>query len=147
MNLIAPRNTIALDPGSILPRLLTIGVAAGALIYEGALVTSDANGNAQAGGVGRCIGRALETIDNRNGVAGAQVIRTDAGCFNWQSAGGSDAISLTTVLRGDVVFIFDDHTVARTDGGSTRSPAGYFVGINELDGTIWVQTGLAGLPR
>jgi hypothetical protein len=144
-NLTLPRKTIKLDVDSVLPQLLQVGVAAGVVIQSGALVTSDAIGWARPGGVGVALGRALQTVDNTNGVAGALTILVEPGCFNWQSAGGADAISLATVARGATVYIFDDHTVAATSAFGTRSPAGYFVGINELDGTIWVQTGLAGL--
>ncbi len=144
-NLTLPRKTIKLDIDSVLPQLLQVGVAAGVVIQSGALVTSDAIGWARPGGVGVALGRALQTVDNTNGVAGALTILVEPGCFNWQSAGGADAISLATVARGATVYIFDDHTVAATSAFGTRSPAGYFVGINELDGTIWVQTGLAGL--
>jgi hypothetical protein len=146
-NLTTPRSaTIKYDVDSVLPQLMQPLIAAGVVIYEGALVTSDAEGKARPGGIGVSLGRAIQTVDNRVPPSSgpAPTILVEPGCFAWSTMAGPDAVSLATTPRGAMVFIADDHTVARTDGGGTRSPAGYFVDENPLGG-VFVQTGLAGI--
>lgn len=143
-NLTIERKTNKLDVDSVLPQLLQPLIADGVMIFEGALVTSDALGEARPGGTGAALGRAIQTVDNRVPPSSGprRTILVEPGCFDWATVSGPDAVTLATVARGAIVFIYDDHTVARTDGGGTRAPAGYFVDIDPLTGLAWVQTGL-----
>ncbi|PYG27849.1 hypothetical protein C8N36_114125 [Pelagimonas varians] len=45
---------------------------------------------------------------------------------------------ITSADVGSVCFAVDDQTVAKTDGSSTRSPAG-IVDVVDLNGNIWVR--------
>ncbi len=45
-----------------------------------------------------------------------------------------DEDEITEDHYGQIVFAVDDNTLAATDGGGTRSPAGYFVGFTDLAG-------------
>ena len=113
-------------------------VAAGAKIFEGAILMRDAHGNLVQGqaaksliGVGRAGGRA----DNTSGKAGDARVSYHAGVFAYANATSSDAITQADI--GKICYAVDDQTVAKTDGGGARSPAG-FVEAVDADG-IWVR--------
>lgn len=113
-------------------------VAAGAKVYGGALVALNANGFAVGGltAIGlRYQGRSEEFVDNTGGVDGGKfvVVRRNK-AFKWKNS-GADPVSQADV--GNLVYIVDDETVAKTNGGNTRSAAGKLLGI-EPDG-VWVE--------
>ncbi len=117
--------------------LLSIPVAAGAILYQGALVAVTATGFASPGAVATTLkgaGRAETTVDNTGGADGAKSITVKRGVFRFKNH-GADAITQADLLAD--CFIVDDETVARTNGGNTRSRAGKIVGV-EATG-IWVD--------
>lgn len=113
-------------------------VEAGVVIFAGALVVRNAAGNlapgtAATGLVG--VGRAQERVDNAAGTAGANIMRFQRGTFAYGNAAGADEVTAADV--GKICFVVDDQTVAKTDGGGTRSPAGI---IHLVDSRgVWVR--------
>lgn len=112
-------------------------VAAATTIFAGALVMRTATGylteGATAlGSIG--VGRAEEEVANA-GVNGAETIKVRPGIFQFKNSSAGDAITIAEI--GDVCFIVDDETVAKTDGTGTRSPAG-FVHAVDAQG-VWVR--------
>lgn len=109
-------------------------------IYAGALVVLDggyaAPGKTATGLV--AIGRCDELADNTGGANGAITALVKRGVFKFGNSGGGDAITQTEV--GADCYVVDDQTVAKTNGGNTRSVAGKVVAIDS-DG-IWVKLGL-----
>ena len=113
-------------------------VAAGAKIFEGAILMRDANGNLVQGqsargliGVGRAGGRA----DNTSGAAGDARVSYHAGIFAYANATSSEAITEADI--GKICYALDDQTVSKTDGGGARSPAGFVAFIDESG--VWVH--------
>lgn len=113
-------------------------VAAATRIFAGSLVCLNAAGLAVPGATSTTLkarGRAEEQIDNRDGAAGDVRIETRRGLFRFDNSAAADAIA-----RADIdneCFIVDDHTVAKTNGTSTRSVAGI---IRDLDDAgVWVE--------
>ena len=133
MTLTANRNT---------PRrfgdIVTLGIAAAVVIYAGALVARDANGNATPGATAttlRGVGRARERYDNTGGAANALNVDIEKGIYRYKNSADADAI--TTANIGADCYIVDDETVALTNGGNTRSVAGK---IHDVDAEgVWVD--------
>lgn len=127
-------------------QLYTLGVAAAKLVYAGAIVCLDANGNATPGAVTNgliCIGRAEEQADNTLGIAGAINVDVRRGVFRWANSGGGDAIAETDM--GEICYIVDDQTVAKTSAAGTRSVAGKIFDIDAQG--VWVDTRVPGEQR
>lgn len=82
------------------------------------------------------VGIFQKTVDNTAGKDGDLVGLARQGTFPFFNSGGADAIVLADV--GKDCFLVDDQTVAKTDGGVTRSRAGKIMRIRE-DGFIYVQ--------
>lgn len=112
-------------------------VAAGVVIYAGALVVLDADGNAAPGTTGNGLtarGVAMASIDNSQGAAGAEMVETEKGV--WRLANdGADTIDRTHI--GGTAYIVDDQTVAASDGSGSRSAAGNIVDVDDLG--VWVE--------
>ncbi|MFZ1680357.1 MAG: hypothetical protein WAT70_05000, partial [Rhizobiaceae bacterium] len=83
-------------------------------------------------------GRAEQRVDNSDGAAAAKSIRVRSGVFRWNNSAAGDAITAAEI--GDECFIVDDNTVAKTNGGATRSVAGKIVNVDAHG--VWVRTGL-----
>ena len=117
--------------------VLSVPVAAGKKIFAGALVAANATGLATPGATATgltALGRAEEMVDNSAGGNGAVNIRVRRGkAFKF----ANDADAVTQSMLGKTIYIVDDQTVAKTDGGGTRSAAGKCVGV-ESDG-VWVE--------
>lgn len=116
----------------------TVPVAAGVVIYAGALVVMNAGGYAEPGqaGVGLVtLGRAEYQANNATGANGAVTVKVRRGIFNFVSGVAGDAI--TTANRGATVYVIDDETVGLTSGGGTRSVAGWVYDV-DADG-VWVS--------
>lgn len=117
-----------------------IGVlmATGVKIYAGSLVAANASGFATPGDTATTLtylGRASETVDNTAGANGAKTVRVDR-----KEAYKFANLAADPVVQADLgktCYIVDDQTVAKTNGGATRSAAGKVVGI-ESDG-VWVE--------
>lgn len=115
-------------------------VAAAKKIFAGSLVALDSSGNAQPGATATGLvaaGRAAEYIDNSSGNAGDKQVTIEPGVFRWANSSAGDAITKAEI--GDLCYIVDDQTVAKTNGTNTRSVAGYIVDVDS-DG-VWVVTG------
>jgi hypothetical protein len=113
-------------------------VKANVKIFAGALVALDAAGNAQPGSTALNLvarGRAKELVDNLGGIAGAQRIETERGSFRFANSAAADAITRAEI--GDDCYIVDDQTVAKTNGGGTRSIAGKIEDVDAVG--VWVR--------
>jgi hypothetical protein len=123
----ADRNTPRIEGN-----LRVLDMAASMLIYAGALVMRDASGNAKKGATAlgsHGAGRAEERVDNSSGSAGDLTIKAREGIFRWDNSSAGDAITKAEI--GKVCYIVDDHTVAKTSGSNTRSPAGIVADIDD----------------
>jgi hypothetical protein len=132
MALAADRNTPMKDA-----EIVSVPVAANAVIYAGAIVVANASGYAAPGSMAAnltYLGRADRYVDNTGGANGDKTALVRRGkAFKWKNS-SSDA--LTQAELGKICYIVDDETVAKTDGTSSRSAAGIVLGI-EADG-VWV---------
>lgn len=118
---------------------ITLPCAAAKRIFAGSMVALNSEGQATpavtaTGLLG--IGRALETVDNRNGLAGERVVTIDKGIFLFASGSGADLITRADI--GRACYMVDDQTVAKTDGSGTRSTAGKVFDLDE-HGQVWVD--------
>jgi hypothetical protein len=112
-------------------------------IYAGGIVMLDSSGRALKGATATgCIGvglaltnRDLDTYDNSSGADGALSVRFDEGIFLAKNSSAGDAIAAGD--EGKPCYIVDDETVAKTDGSSTRSPAGRVFRVDSAG--VWVQ--------
>jgi hypothetical protein len=117
-------------------------VAAGVLIYEGAMVAVDSSGNvrpARANSGDRVLGIAARRVDNTLGGAGAtpaggvDIDSDSLGLF--ENSASTDAI--TDAHVGYSCYAVDDQTVALTDNGGARPRAGK---IHKVEGgKVWVD--------
>lgn len=106
-------------------------------ILAGTIVMLNAAGNATGGAAATgqiADGVAMETIDNSGGAAGALKIRVEKGVFSFENSASTDAITKAEI--GDLCYIVDNQTVAKTDGSGTRSAAGRIVDV-DAEG-VWV---------
>lgn len=113
-------------------------LAASVLVYAGALVMRNAagyltKGATATGAIG--VGRAEERVDNSAGSAGDAALRYRPGVFRFANSSSTDAITIAEI--GDVCFVADDQTVAKTSGTNTRSPAGIVEDVDDLG--VWVR--------
>lgn len=139
MALTADRNTPRREGEEIV-----LNVAAAKKIYAGSLVARDASGNAAPGGTATTLlgmGRAEEYVDNSTGAAGDKTVKIRKGVFRFANSAAGDQI--TTADIGKECYIVDDQTVAKTDGGSTRSIAGRIDDVESAG--VWVEFAI--IPR
>lgn len=112
--------------------VVTLPVEANAVIYAGAMVARNGDGNAvpasDTAGL-RVVGRAAARADNSGGAAGAITVQASKGIFAYSHSGlGRDDI-------GAQAYAADDQTVALT--GTNSVPAGI---IFDVDGDgAWVR--------
>lgn len=129
------RNTVKRD-GTRFSR----GVAANAVLYQGALACLSATGFATPGATATTLtadGMVKETVDNTGGADGAVNVELERGVFRFENSAAADAITAAEI--GDDCYIVDDQTVAKTNGGATRSIAGK---IEDVDAQgVWVRIG------
>jgi hypothetical protein len=118
---------------------LALPQKANTIIYPGALVVVNAGyaapGTAATGllAAGCADQDCINQPSDSTGLAdGAITIRVKQGVFAFDNSTAGDAI--TQALVGRNCYIVDDHTVAKTSNGSTRSVAGVIVAIDALDG-------------
>lgn len=113
-------------------------VAASTLIYAGALVMRNAagyivKGQTATGLVG--VGRAEERVDNSAGANGALSVTYRPGVYHFANSAAADEITQAEI--GSLCYAVDDQTVAKTNGSSTRSPAGI---VEDVDAQgVWVR--------
>lgn len=116
------------------------GVAATKKIFEGSLVCLSATGYATPGAVATTLiadGLALKTVDNTAGADGALTVEVERGTFRFANSAAGDAITRAEI--GDDCYIVDDQTVAKTNGGATRSIAGKIADVDAIG--VWVKIG------
>ena len=120
--------------------LISAGVTAAKKCYAGGIAVLDGSGNIKPGvtGVGlACVGRFEEYVDNSAGAAGAVTATAKRGTFRFANSAAADAITAAEI--GDVCYIVDDQTVAKTSGTATRSVAGVIMDVDSAG--VWVQMG------
>lgn len=132
MPLAGPRNTPERNTGNN----FEFAVAASVRIYPGALVMLNSNGDARPGAAATgqtAAGRARTDSTEKPGF-----VEVQRGVFRWKNSASADAI--TKADWGKQVFIVDDETVAKTNGGdpATRSVAGICRGVDAAG--VWVET-------
>ncbi len=119
-------------------KLLSVPVAASAVLYAGALIVANATGYAAPGSVAAdltAMGMATEKVDNSAGADGdlnIEVLRGRA--FKFKNDGTNP---VTQAHLGQDCYVFDDETVSSNATGT--SVAGKVVDI-ESDG-VWVFIG------
>lgn len=118
--------------------LITVSVAANAVIHAGAMVVANASGYAAPGSTATgltYLGRAEEAVDNTGGANGALTVMVRRKkAFKFKNYG---ADPVTQASLGKVCYIVDDETVAATDGTGTRSAAGKVIGLDSAG--VWVE--------
>jgi hypothetical protein len=113
------RNTVSAWRGRGVP----LKVKAGAVIYKGAVVATDATGFAvPAGDVAghRVVGVARDTVNNVGQADGAQLVNADKGVFLLNNNGANPVVQATV---GGTCLVVDDNTV-RASGGTNAVVAG-----------------------
>ncbi len=110
-------------------------VDAGVKIYGGAMVALNGAGNARPANNGtatRCMGVAMQTVDNTTGAAGAQTVVVRRSCFAFGTSNAAPA------HVGQVGYALDDQTIQIGSGG----PAAGMVVAVEVVGAVtqvWVD--------
>lgn len=138
------RKTDQVDPNSVIPQLLSFPAEASTKIYGGAMVATNAAGNAVPASASTALklwGRCERQTDNSSGGAGALQVPVRPGCFYYASGTSADAIAAANV--GQACYSIDDNTVGLTDGAGTRPYAGVIVGVRS-DGQVAVLVGQPG---
>lgn len=132
-------------PDIVVPALLQFPVAAATTIYGGAIVATNAAGNAvpaTSNTALRIWGRCEQQVINA-GAAGAQMVLVRQGAFPYNNGTAADA--LTAADAGNICYVIDDNTVGKTDGGGTRQAAGLFYGLDYITGNPNVGIGFPSL--
>jgi len=115
-------------------------LAAAAVVFAGGMVMLDAAGNAVPGktAVGLIArGVAQYSVDNSAGAAGDLTVESEPGVYQFDNSAAADLITRAEI--GDIAYVVDDQTVAKTNGGATRSAAGTIEDV-DADG-VWVRIG------
>lgn len=121
---------------------VSIPVAAGVKIFIGAGVVRNSSGYAAPASSATGLisaGVSNDYVDNTTGADGAQNVLVEPGIWTFNNSASTDLITIAEV--GDQCYWVDDQTVAKTNGGGTRSPAGNIEHV-ESNGLVWVRTGL-----
>jgi hypothetical protein len=127
--------------GEPLPPRVDYPIAANVKIWQGSQVMLDAGYlKPAATATGKLVvGMAEATVDNTGGgAAGAKKVPVRPGVSRWGNSAAADLIAQAQV--GLLCWAVDDQTVAKTDGGATRSVAGTIAAVDS--GGVWVQQGL-----
>lgn len=116
------------------------GLAAAKTLYAGVIACLDSSGNLTPGSTAtglKCLGRSAALYDNSAGSAGDITGEVESGIFRFDNSASADAI--TDAEIGEVCYIVDDQTVAKTNGSATRSPAGIIEDVDSVG--VWVRMG------
>jgi hypothetical protein len=117
---------------------LVLNAAATKKYFAGALIARDANGRATPGAVAttlRGVGRCEDFVDNSFGANDAVTVRIRKGIFRYANSAAADQVTAADI--GKSCYIMDDQTVAKTDGGGTRSVAGNVFDVDAQG--VWVD--------
>jgi hypothetical protein len=115
-------------------------VAAGAVIYAGALYALNATGfavPAGTAGAGIARGVAEARADNTGGADGDISVAGRAGVFRFDNSASTDLIARADI--GATAYVVDDDTVAKTDNSGARKAAGTIVDVDDVG--VWVRVG------
>ncbi|MDE4175795.1 hypothetical protein PXK01_16655 [Phaeobacter sp. PT47_59] len=116
-----------------------VGKAAAAVqIFAGAIVMRTATGYLTKGQTALnlvAVGRAHVHVDNRLGADGSLDVLYDPGTFRFANSAGADEVTMADI--GQMAFVVDDQTVAKTDGTGTRSRAGFIENVDAQG--VWVR--------
>lgn len=131
--------TQARDTLKRLGNQLTLAMAASTRIFGGTIVCLNSSGLAVPGSTSttlKAVGQAEATADNSAGAASALSVNVERdGWYRFANSAAGDQIALADV--GADCFIVDDQTVAKTNGGNTRSVAGV---IRDVDAQgVWIS--------
>lgn len=132
--LTAARNT----PQRQTPRTRTVPVAANAVVQQGGQAQINAAGYAvpaTATVANITIGMAKASVNNTGGANGALTVDVDRGVFRFNNSTSTDLIGRTEI--GANVYVVDDQTVAKTNGGGTRPVAGKCFDVDASG--VWVE--------
>ncbi len=109
--------------------------AAGAKFFAGAIVMTNAAGDATPGAVSTTLkprGIAQAFVDNSAGAAGDVSVESRGGVHHLANDG-----TITRADIGGTAYVVDDQTVADNNGTATRSALGTIVDV-DADG-VWVD--------
>jgi hypothetical protein len=118
--------------------LIVYKVAAGVKIFAGALIVLDSSKYARPGYVNAdliAVGVSRAALDNTLGAAGVYGIEVEEGIFQFFNSENADLITRAEI--GEVCYIIDDQTVAKTNGAGTRSAAGTIKDVDDFG--VWVE--------
>ena len=121
--------------------LVVLALAAGAIIHGGAIVVVDsgyANKATTKTGL-KFAGIAEEAVDNTDGGNGAKSVEVRRERLFFAKNSLSDPIAQVDLFNQ--CYLEDDETVAKTNGGNTRSLAGRIMQVDSNG--IWVEGELA----
>lgn len=122
---------------------INLGLKAGVTVYRGSIALTDTSGylkNAASPastdlcwGLIERVGAGSDQIDGSPGITGGSTdgsvtAEIATGAFYLGSSTSSDQLSVATL--GKDVYVYDEITVAATNGGSSRPKAGVHVGID-----------------
>lgn len=112
------------------------GMAASVVVFQGALIMRNAagfltKGATATGSVG--VGVALEAKTG-GAQAGDETLKVRLGSYWFKNSASGDLI--TVAQTGDICWIVDDETVAKTDGTASRSPAGFVEDVHATKGVL-----------
>jgi len=113
-------------------------MAANKIAYKGTIAVLNASGFAQPGTTAtglKALGVFRSQYDNTGGANGAIDCEADRGIFRFENSTSGDLITIADI--GELCYIVDDQTVAKTDGSGARSAAGK---IDDVDASgVWVR--------
>jgi hypothetical protein len=113
-------------------------VDAGVKVIGGGMVAFGATGYARPAAnatTSRCMGVAMETVDNTAGAAGAATVKVRRSCFSFATT------DVTLADVGKDCWAVDDQTVTKTQPGSNPAKAGVIVAV-DVSGSatqVWVD--------
>ncbi|MEL7982152.1 hypothetical protein AAG584_19105 [Vreelandella titanicae] len=113
-------------------------VAAATECFAGTIAVINADGFTESGTTATglvAVGVFEHYQDNTAGADGDQVVEVKRGNFRLANSAGADEITAADI--GQVCYIVDNQTIAKTDGTATRSPAGIVDDVD--DGGVWVN--------
>lgn len=113
-------------------------LAASTKLLAGTIACLNSSGYLVAGTASttlKTVGAMEQIADNSAGAAGDIKGKVRRGCFRFGNSSAGDLIALADI--GASCYVVDNQTVAKTNGGSTRSVAGTIRDV-DTDG-VWVD--------
>ncbi|MGN7715243.1 hypothetical protein [Agrobacterium radiobacter] len=114
-----------------------VPVAAGVKLYAGAMVAISATGflvPVTAATTLKAAARNAKFVDNTSGGNGAVLAEQELGTYRWDNSAAADLITRADI--GSDAYGVDDQTVAKTNGGGTRSIVGRIADVD--DQGVWI---------